>query len=676
MGRWLLALFCLLGVLLGLPLVARAAPVEVRAAAGRLPLELQPKGGSFSAKLVVENRGAEPQSVEISLREGSDTDPRLPLGLGVKFVGADSTVLLKPGEQREAEIELTPTRGRRFHELYGHVLVRTEGAAPVAAGFHAALPGAETGPSGHLLSLAWLLPLLGALVLLLLRGREPRPGAGRAIWVGATGLQLGLLAWALSRFDVFHTRFAGHEGVQLVERLPLLRSLGIEYYVGVDGMALVVALSVALLGLLAALLADEAHTARFGAFALLIDAGLTGVFVSLDLGLMLIFWLGVVIAASVALARWAGDASLARGTALALGLGFLLVAFAVWQLSGTASPAYLIDGAPSPRVFSLTELAHGGFVPRSAALFGAHPTKVVYVCLFLGSALTLGVAPFGGWLSAVSSRAPAPLALLLGGGVSLMGAYALWRIGFAALPSGARWAALAVAVFGVAATLYASLVALVSEEPRRFAALALSASSGVLLVGCSALTAAGLQGAMLLALCRGLVLALMLGVLGMARAPDGSSLTGSIARGSPLLAALGAVAWLAAALGPGTLAFAGALSSLFGALPTLRAVALLEAFALVLLVAAAVRSYRHTFLGTVAGPRVPAALPSEREVSVVLAAAILLVVLGLWPRPLLRLIDSSCLDQVEQVNPPGALEVVRAPLDQAPYQAFVSGFSQ
>jgi NADH:ubiquinone oxidoreductase subunit 4 (subunit M) len=54
-------------------------------------------------------------------------------------------------------------------------------------------------------------------------------------------------------------------------------------------------------------------------------------------------------------------------------------------------------------------------------------------------------------------------------------------------------------------------------------------------------------------------------------------------------------------------------------------------------------------------------LPKESEVSVVLAAAILLVVLGFWPRPLLRLIDSSCLDQAEHVNPPGALEIVRAP---------------
>ena len=648
-----LVTLCLLGPRLGL-----AAPLEVRAGVGKLPVELLPQGGSYRAKLVVDNRGPEPKVVQVALREATGVDPRLPVGVTAKLAGA---ALINPGEQREIDVELTPTRGRRFHEFYGHVLVSTEGSAPVAAGFRAAIPGSDVFPSGQLLSLVWLVPLIGALVLALLRGREPRPGAGRALWVGAAAAQVGLLAWGVSRFDVFHTRFGGTEGVQLVERLSLLRGLGVEYHLGVDGTTLALALATSLFTLFAALLASESDAPRFGALALLVDAGLSGAFVALDLGLLVTFWLLVVVAVVLALRFWAGDARLATGTGIMLGLGWALVAFAVWQLSGTASAGYLMDGTPAPRVFSLTELAHGGFVPRAGALFGTHPIKAVYVCLFLGSALTLGVGPFGSWLGAVSTRAPAPLTLLLGGGVGMLGAHALWRIGFAALPSGAAWAAQGVAAFGVAATLYASLVALVTTDPRRFATLALTASGGAVLVGCAALTAAGLQGALVLTLSRGLVLAVVLGVLGMARAPDGSSLVGSIARGAPLLAALGAVGWLAAGLVPGTLAFLGAASGLFGALPTLRVLALTEVFALVVLAAAALRSYRRTFLGGGGGPRVAAALPAEREISVVLSAALVLLALGLWPRPLLRLVDAACLDQAAQVNPPGALEVVHAP---------------
>ncbi len=77
-----------------------------------------------------------------------------------------------------------------------------------------------------------------------------------------------------------------------------------------------------------------------------------------------------------------------------------------------------------------------------------------------------------------------------------------------------------------------------------------------------------------------------------------------------------------------------------------------------MLAVAALRSYRRAFLAG-AEPSIEAPAPPEREMSVVLTAAMLLLVLGLWPRPLLRLMDSSCLDHAQRVSPPGALEIVR-----------------
>lgn len=653
MTRLVFALCCFVLAITARSGSAAAAPIEVRAKTGGLPIELLPQGGSYGARLVVENRSAAPTKVQVALREGGETDPRLPLGMRARFVDGDTGVLIQPGQQREIEVELSPARGRRFHEVYGHVVVTAEDEPDIAAGFHVALPGSESIFTGRHLSLVWLVPLLGALLVLGLRGREPKPGVARIVWIGASAIQLGLMVWAASRFDVLHTRFAGGDGLQLVERMTLWRGLGIEYALGVDGATLALALSVSLIGLLSAALAEDGHAARFGAFGLLIVASVSGAILALDLVLMLAFWLVALIGAVLALASWAGDRGLARGSAIVLGLGFALVAFAVWQISGTATSAYLMDGAPASRVFSLVELAHGGFVPRSPTLLGAHPIKVVTCCLVVGSALTLGAGPFGGFLSATASRAPTSLVLLLGGGVTLLGAHALVRVGFTALPSGSAWAAMGVAGFGVACTLYASLVALVTNDPRRFVALALSASAGAILVGAASLTAAGLQGALLITICRGLVLALCLGVLTM-----GANVTGSIARSSPMLAGLGVVAWVAAALGPGTLAFAGVTSTIFGALPTLRGLALAEALALTVLAVAALRSYRRAFLAG-AEPSIEAPAPPEREMSVVLTAAMLLLVLGLWPRPLLRLMDSSCLDHAQRVSPPGALEIVR-----------------
>ncbi len=117
--------------------------------------------------------------------------------------------------------------------------------------------------------------------------------------------------------------------------------------------------------------------------------------------------------------------------------------------------------------------------------------------------------------------------------------------------------------------------------------------------------------------------------------------------------------WSAAAFAPGTLTFIGFVSGVAGALPLLRSVAVATAFVAVLAAAACVRSHRAVFAD--AGERSDEASPApERELTVAVTAALLLLGLGLAPRPLLRLIDSACLDRAELVNPPGALEIVDA----------------
>jgi len=636
-------------VLAGAP--AGAGPIEAHPSQGGLPMELVQEAGTFTGKWVVENRSDRAVLVNLELRDGSDLDPRLPPGFRVRFVGGDSAQTLKPGERREAQIEWTPPRSKRLHEVYGHVSVVADGdATPPVLGFHAALGAAESGLTGRALSLSLLVPLLAALALAFLRRRDPRPGLGRWIWIGAQVAQLALFLWAASRFDIFHTRFAGGEGLDLVERSRLLPSLGVEWFVGVDGVTLVLALAAAAFGSLAAIRSDADTALVHGPPALLFVAGLTGAVISVDLLVSLAFWLVVVVALVWALTRGADERRALRASALLLGLGFVLVALAVWVISGSANVGYLLDGSRAPRVFSLAELAHGGFVPRQAALFGAHPTKLAFVALFLGAALTLGVSPFAASTHALVTRLPVGPALLFSAGLPLLGLQALLRVGYAALPAGFRWAALSVAVFGLLSALYSVLVLLVEKDPRRFASGSANLASAMALIGIGSLTASGVQAAVVLLLSRGLVLAVVLGALEMKR------------RAGPrasFASALGVLGWSAAAFAPGTLTFIGFVSGVAGALPLLRSVAVATAFVAVLAAAACVRSHRAVFAD--AGERSDEASPApERELTVAVTAALLLLGLGLAPRPLLRLIDSACLDRAELVNPPGALEIVDA----------------
>jgi NADH-quinone oxidoreductase subunit M len=663
--RGLLAVVLLLVALVWAPRVAWAEPsVAVRAASGDLPMELQQESGSFNGKLVVRNKAASAVTVKATLLSGDDVDPRLPAGMTARFLPALDEVTLSPGQQRELTIDWLPPRGQRIHELYGRVLLDTgDSETRTAVGFHLVPPGSDVGLAGHLLSILILVPFVGAVAMLLLRGREPRAGSARSVLAGAAVAQLLVLAWASSRFDVGFTRFFGGDGLQLVERVPLVRSLGIEWFLAIDGISLVLAVTAPMLVLVAAFSSsDSRELAKSGGLLLLLDTAMTGLFVSFDLAVLWGFLALALVAALLLVAFAARAPRLPRGLAIAFGASIVLVGVATWQLSGTAAPAWALNGTRLSRVFDLAELGHGGYLPATATWLGVHPVKAIYAFLFLGSLITMGVPPFHGWLGATLERIPAPVAVVVAGGLPLIGTYVLVRVGYAALPTGTAWAAPALGVYGLVAALYAALALLAAGDMGRAVGRAAALASGLVLVGLSSLTAIGLQSVLLLLVSRALWVALLVLVVAWLRARHGTtevSALAGVANGRPLFGALAFVGLAAAAGAPGTLTFLGEMGVVAGALPLRKLVALLVP--IVLLIAAA--GCGRLFLSVFTGER---RVPEDNDVSgfwddrVPLALAICLVGLGLAPRPLTSVSDSACLDQAERPNPPGVFEVVDA----------------
>jgi len=663
MTRLLASLLLLVAIVLAPSLVQAEPSLAVRAASGDLPMELQQVSGSFTGKLVVRNAGASSVTVKASLISGDDVDPRLPAGMTARFLPALDEVTLAPGQQRELTIDWLPPRGQRIHELYGRVLLDAgDPATRKAVGFHLVAPGSDVGLAGHLLSLLILIPFVAAVAMLLLRGREPRAGSARAVVAGAAVAQLLVLAWASSRFDVGFTRFFGGDGLQLVERVPLLRSLGIEWFLAIDGISLVLAVMAPVLVLVAAFSSgDSRELGKSGGLLLLLDTALTGAFVSFDLALLWGFVVLSLLSALLLVAFAARAPRLPRGLAVAFGLSALLIGVAIWQLSATATPAWALDGTRLTRVFDLAELGHGGYRPAAATWLGVHPVKAIYAFLFLGSLIAMGVPPFHGWLGVTLDRVPAPVAAVVAGGLPLIGTYVLVRVGYAALPTGTAWAAPALGIYGVVAAFYAALALLAVGDLGRAVGRAAALASGLVLVGLSSLTAIGLQSVLLLLVSRALWVALLVLVVAWLRAQHGTSevsALGGVANGRPLLGALAFVGLAAAAGAPGTLTFLGEMGVVAGALPLRKVVALLVPIILLMAAAGCGRLFLRVFTGE-------RRVPEDNDVGywddrVLLALAICLVGLGLAPRPLTSLTDSACLDQAERPNPPGVFEVVDA----------------
>lgn len=664
----------LLGAVFALifPGVALGAELRIQ---GPTLVELRPEASGFGAKVTLQNAGAEKVRIRtLSVRAGTDPeDPRAPQGLSLHFGGGGLSAVIGPNETRDIQIEWTPVKGRPAHEFYGHVLVELddEGQAPFVIGVHA-VPESSWNSFRPVFWLC-LLPLLGIALVFGLRAR----GGDRARQVvgGIAIVQIVFLALVIAGFDAGYTRFEGGDGLQFIQRIPLSRSMGWEWFVALDGISFPLVLLVPVLLLLSSR-ATPPNLPKIDAFwsaLLLLDAGLVVAFVARDTSFL---FLGLVL--SVAATVWVvASASqdgprAARGVALHLVLGGLLVGFALWMTSRGQGPLYLADGTLVARSFSLTELAHGGWLPLNETLLGTHSVKLVFVSLFLGCALIAGAPPFHGWLTGIVTRSPTALGVMVAGAVPTLGAYVLLRVGFAVLPDGMGWARGGVGVFGLLGALYAALAAVRANDLRRLTTRTASAQSALVLVAISSLTAIGVQGAVLTLVSRGIAVGGLLAIASVIEERLHTSRfdrLGGIASQLPIFGMLAAVAFVAAAAGGGTLPFLGFVGTVFGVAPMARVVGIATPIVGALLAVALARGYGQVFLGKFRerwqksrfleahGGNLP--LLEERELGVLLTIAGLSCVLGFWPAPLNRIIDASALDQAEYANRPGALEIVR-----------------
>lgn len=680
--RALVVIAAVLVVLFARVAVARSGGLVARPAVGVAPVELVPRAGGYAGGIVLENRGSKPLRVEsLELRDGPDTDPRLPPGVEATFSDGASTALLAPGESKQVEVRWNVPTPVVARQLFGQVLFHVQDAAPLAVAFHAELAGGAP-LGGHALTWLLLLPLFGVVGVAGLRivGYEKLRAlrwAGVAVALAQLALALGIYAV----FDPAFTRYDGNDGFQMIERARLLPGLGVEYAVGVDGTSLALVLLVPILVLAASLWSYTIDRAlvRYWTLLFVLDAALIGAFVSLDLAL-----LGVFLLVAVGAVVWLlAGSSPRRAPAFKLAtyaLGaVILLAIAGVYLSGHAGTSYLLDGRTAPRTFSIIDLSHAEFSSGSARLFGYRAVKALWTALFVAFAVLAAVVPFHGWMDDAVERAPAPVALLVMGALPALGVYGMVRLLFGVLPLGTRWAAFTMMALGVASMLHAGFSALAQTELRRLVACASRFQSGVALVGLGSLTSIGIQGALAAVVFQGVTVALLTGVAGAL--DDRVETTrfsdlGGLARELPLFALVAAAGFAAAFAAPLSAGFIPVLMAVISVAASRPLVALLAAGALLPMALACVRAFSRLMLGDVPprwaespllephGGRFPGLSVRERYALVPLA--VLVVVLGLWPRPVLYLLDASALDHASRVNPPGPAQIVRRELREVP----------
>ncbi|MEH1012091.1 NADH-quinone oxidoreductase subunit M [Micromonospora sp. CPCC 206060] len=492
-----------------------------------------------------------------------------------------------------------------------------------------------------------VLPLLGALLTAALPARADR--TARAVGTGFAALTL-LAALPMAAGDRTWTAYtpdtpAVRPWHQL--DLPWVPGLDLRFHLGVDGISYPLVVLTALLTLLCCgytlwRVPDGGPGRLLVALLLVVEVGLLGTFLALDLVLFLVFFEVVLLPMYAVIAGWGGTdrRRAARKFALYTLLGSVLLLVGVFTVVTTAGTADLVT------------LTGGTGLSRGTQL-------AAFTLLALAFAVKSPLWPLHSWLPDAHTQAPTVGSVVLAGVLLKMGTYGLIRVAVGVAPEGARWAAPVLGVLAVAAILVGSLVCLAQDELKRLIAYSSVGHMGFVLLGVATLTATGLQAALIGNIAHGVITGLLFFLAGAVKDRTGTGLLAELSglrETAPRLAGLLAFAAVASLGLPGLAGFWGEAFAVVAAVqvggPFWTTLAVLAAVGGALTAAYLLRLLRRVTHGR-PGPAVAplTAALARTELAAWAPLVLLALVIGLAPGLVLGMAGDPVQALIERVAP-------------------------
>ncbi|HJS72396.1 MAG TPA: NADH-quinone oxidoreductase subunit M [Acidimicrobiia bacterium] len=493
-----------------------------------------------------------------------------------------------------------------------------------------------------------LLPVLGALVVGLI------PRQRRELHL-PLGVAVSILPLALALY-LFYA-FEPVAGYQFTEYRIWYEPWGIAWNLGIDGisMPMVVLTTILVPIALAASTAITTRTKEFVLYTLLLEAGMIGVFLSLDLFLFFVFFEAILVPMYFIIGIWGSDRRVyaamkffiytAFGSALMLA-GIIALAFAHAQQTGSVS-------------FELADLM-GVELSQSTE-------RWLFAAFALAFAIKVPLFPLHTWLPDAHTEAPTAGSILLAGVLLKLGTYGLLRFNLSLFPEASVDAVWIMGILAVLGIVYGAVVAIVQPDLKKLVAYSSVSHLGFIVLGTFALTSGGLQGAVIQNVNHGLTtgaLFLLVGMIYDRRHTKQISEFGGLQKVMPIYAGFFLFMIFASIGLPGLNGFVGEFLVLIGSYTTLPALAIVAATGVILAAIYLLWAYERVFTGgTDKEENAVLTDLTAREISLLAPLAVLVLVLGLYPGILLDKIAPSTeavLDHVEastgyQVPAPGRM---------------------
>ena len=478
-----------------------------------------------------------------------------------------------------------------------------------------------------ILTVVTFLPLAGAALLLFL----PRDRKG-LLYGLAFGCALLTFALSLSLYFGFDAE-AG--GPQFVEQTSWL-GLGIQYHVGIDGISLFLVLLTTLLMPIAVISSWSAIGTKikeYLIFMLVLETGILGVFVSLNLFLFYVFWEAMLIPMYFLIGVWGGKRRIyaTMKFVLVTMFGSLLMLVAIFVM---AHLFYKQTGGYSLNLFDFYNLP---IDPRLQTW--------LFLAFGLAFAIKVPMFPFHTWLPDAHVEAPTAGSVILAAVLLKMGAYGFLRFALPLFPDAAARFLPALSVLALIGIVYGGAMALIQKDIKSLVAYSSVSHMGLVMLAIFALNVEGTQGAIVQMLNHGLstgALFLAVGMLYERAHTRRIADFGGVAKRMPVFWAFFLLAVLSSVGLPGLNGFVGEITSLFGIFAANRTYAIIAVSTVILAAAYLLWMFERVMHGPVANERVQGLRDmNAREIGIFIPIVILMFWLGIHPSTFMRKMDAS-----------------------------------
>jgi len=481
-----------------------------------------------------------------------------------------------------------------------------------------------------------VIPAVGALLLALVP--SSRAGVHRQLAVLTTFMAGAASVWVLLVFDEADAGFQLRDGPT-----TWVESLGISWDLGIDGISLFLVVLTGFLFPLAILGAQpDKDPKSYYVWLVALEAGVMGVFLTLDLFFFFVFFEIVLVPMYFLIGKWGHGNRVYAATKF-----FLYTMFgSALMLVGILAIVFLNQDATGVLTFNIVELAE-------SQAWSVNAGRWIFLTFALAFSVKVPLFPVHTWLPDAHTEAPTAGSVILAGVMLKLGTYGFLRFGLYMFPEATVWFAPVMLVLGTIGIIYGAIAATMQKDLKRLVAYSSVAHLGFIVIGTFAITTESLTGSVMQMVNHGLstgALFFLVGWIYERRHTREISALGGLQKAAPIFAGVFTLVMLSSIGLPGLNGFVGEFLILLGTFVANPWIASVATSGVILAALYLLWAYQRVFHGAPEGENAEMEELRISEGLVLLPMLVLIVFLGVYPKPMLERIEPAVEQLVEHVE--------------------------